>query len=597
MAEDATSELSEQAIVCDQVVYSTRSLLKNQLRRRAFVRQPAASYTRLCDCRDTDPGIRDASTLDRLPRFRFGGNRGTNSKVRDKKDNEQRLREITDRLKRGPVSASVPVPPPRTKHVLNKTQQQPAAAAAAVATAVVQETSVSPCALPTRSASFSQVDYSADDNKYVRRRPQTTSHHSSSYSGDCASLPRTKINFQRTSASSDVNNIYDETPEENGNESTTNIDDVSPQTPEQSEKLKAEEKKRDKSRRRKGMYISQWPDDGDIDDTTIINRLQDCDFMRNEATTPPLTSPEIVPKLQIINSEMFPDDCNTAPTSPDDNRLLCEWPSQDNQDKSDRKTLLRVNSFSESESDHVDRRSDKFNVPSDVSDTESRINADLISPHITRRYSKRPLRGPYGQMLEAEMKKPETGRKNQYSDLKFLDDLKTDTSSTLSLSPRSSNECPKYSNRSRISQSQLVDDAQIKNRLSSFPATNKLFLHPTTKRKISADSSTNPASFVSDSEQKLVINHQRTTSSPSKLEGLSSGDASHELENLLRGSSEQLISEAGLQKSNVSADLNSEQPSMCRTRPTSNLFYVVIKNKHIILVSPLLCVLIVDIFF
>ncbi|KRT83386.1 hypothetical protein AMK59_3251 [Oryctes borbonicus] len=385
MAEDATSELSEQAIVCDQVLYSTRSLLKNQLRRRALARPSA--YTRLCDCREAEGP--DTSTLDRLPRFRFGGNRGTNSKVRDKKDNEQRLREITDRLKRGPV------PPPRTKHVLNK----------------AQETSSS-CALPTRSASFSQVDYSADDNKYVRRRPQATPHNSSSYSSDCGSLPRAKTNSQNPNKSPDVNNIYDETPEENDNEKNEDPPPVITPTPEESEKLKAEEKKRDKSRRRKGMYISQWPDDGEIDDSIIINQFQDCDFMCNETPSPP--------KLQIINSEnTLPDDSNTAPTSPDDTQSL-EWPNQDNPDKSDmKKTLLRVNSFSESESDQVDRRSD-------VSDTESRTNVDFVSPHITRRYSKRPLRGPYGQMLEAEMKKPETGRKNQYSDLKFLDDLKSD---------------------------------------------------------------------------------------------------------------------------------------------------------------------------
>ncbi|GJQ67116.1 hypothetical protein Trydic_g21983 [Trypoxylus dichotomus] len=520
MAEDATSELSEQAIVCDQVLYSTRSLLKNQLRRRALARPPA--YTRFCDCRETEGP--DTSTLDRLPRFRFGGNRGTNSKVRDKKDNEQRLREITDRLKRGPV------PPPRAKHVLNKAQE------------------TSSCALPTRSASFSQVDYSADDNKYVRRRPQTQPHNSSSYSSDCGSLPRAKTNPPK---SPDLNNIYDETPEENDNEKNEEPPPNITPTHEESEKLK-----KDKSRRRKGMYISQWPDDGEIDDSIIINQFQDCDFMCNETPSPSLTTADIVPKLQIVNSDnTLPDDSNTAPTSPDDSQSL-EWPSQDNQEKLDmKKTLLRVNSFSESESDQVDRRSD-------VSDTESRLNADLVSPHITRRYSKRPLRGPYGQMLEAEMKKPEAGRKNQYSDLKFLDDLKADASSTLSLSPRSSNECPKYNNsRSRISQSQSVDDTQIKNRLSSLPVTNKLFPHPTTKRKISADNSgsTNPSSFVSDSEQKLVINHQRTTSSPSKLEGLSSGDTSHELDHLLRGSFEQLISEAGLQKNNVIGGITFEK--------------------------------------
>lgn len=109
MAEDATSELGEHSSGRDQVLHSTKTLLKSQLRRRALVRP--LDYSRLWE----GDGVDIADTLDRLPRFRFGGNRG-NSKVRerDKRNNEQRLRE----------QKKQPVPPPRVKHVSPRDRKQ-----------------------------------------------------------------------------------------------------------------------------------------------------------------------------------------------------------------------------------------------------------------------------------------------------------------------------------------------------------------------------------------------------------------------------------------------------------------------------------------
>ncbi|KAK2584580.1 hypothetical protein KPH14_006945 [Odynerus spinipes] len=106
-------------------------------------------------------------------------------------------------------------------------------------------------------------------------------------------------------------------------------------------------------------------------------------------------------------------------------------------------------------------------TPSDLSDCEG---------HAPRRYSKRPLRGPYGQMLEAEMAKPRT----------------TDISLEEGLRPR---------------------------------------------RKVSANLSYN-TSTNSGSEPPTPCHH-RTTSSPSKLEGLP-GPSPELLAELLRGSSERV---------------------------------------------------------
>ncbi|CAK9806445.1 Rho guanine nucleotide exchange factor 17 [Anthophora quadrimaculata] len=107
-------------------------------------------------------------------------------------------------------------------------------------------------------------------------------------------------------------------------------------------------------------------------------------------------------------------------------------------------------------------------TPSDLSDCEG---------HTPRRYSKRPLRGPYGQMLEAEMAKPRTA----------------DISLEEGLRPR---------------------------------------------RKVSANLSYNTNSNNSGSEPPTPCHH-RTTSSPSKLEGLP-GPSPELLAELLRGSSERV---------------------------------------------------------
>ncbi|RLU24428.1 hypothetical protein DMN91_002517 [Ooceraea biroi] len=107
-------------------------------------------------------------------------------------------------------------------------------------------------------------------------------------------------------------------------------------------------------------------------------------------------------------------------------------------------------------------------TPSDLSDCEG---------HTPRRYSKRPLRGPYGQMLEAEMAKPRT----------------TDIALEEGLRPR---------------------------------------------RKISANLSYNAGSNNNGSEPPTPCHH-RTTSSPTKLEELP-GPSPELLAELLRGSSERV---------------------------------------------------------
>lgn len=607
MAEDATSELPERVLGHDQLLNSAKFALKNQLRRRAFLR-PQDCYTRLFEY-----GEVEGATLDRLPRFRFGGNRG-NSKTRERdKRNEQRpSRDITDRFKKQPV------PPPRIKHVSPRVPQTPDP----ITNDVTHRT------LPLRSASFSQVDYSADDGKYVRRQiplcdsVQVTSE-DTFYRGSLT-LPRSKatkndspnnsINEQGpdTIVKDLYNIIYHDCNDDDVKQSLVQItNELSelknvdkgplppppppPPSPPAITKprnsststndvtsLKAQEKKRDKSKRRKGIYLSQWPNPYQQVGSLIPQFGEDGNFpICFDADSVELRSSNIeIPKLKI--SEVQPDSFNIwsspqeEPLSPEENNTIPEWSNLNytvrtpttNEDKekdsclfltSKNNQLLRADSLSESEHDQNERKLDQLTTHSDISDCESRtsVGNELTSPHVPRRYSKRPLRGPYGQMLEAEMKKPEADRKQQYSnDLKFLEDLST-TGNVTSFLPSSSigggDTKPKYSGRTRDVLNYSLDESQLKN--STHGITMGKLNQPVVKRKVSAGSvgaDINDGNNI-ENEQKQLIIHQRTTSSPSKLEGFASTEVTSELlEQLLRGSSEQLAAEANQQRTNVS---------------------------------------------
>lgn len=604
MAEDATSELGERSSGRDQVLHSTKTLLKSQLRRRALVRPQ--DYSRLWEG-DGD-GVDISDTLDRLPRFRFGGNRG-NSKVRDrdKRNNEQRTRE----------QKKQPVPPPRVnKHVPPLPHQGSPLATPETGENVSSSASASQRTLPLRSASFSQVDYSPDDNKYVRRRQPVPSDGDDNFARGALTLPRLKTfslrgeNNDTSKKEPEVDAVTEEPPSLSASGSTTDISSVNSlydiiyreckddkvkqsiaqitnelselQNVNEEPKVRNnndasvgnvsslvanQEKKRDKSRRRKGIYISQWPNTYQSNENIDIRQFQvDC-----SDSNPPSEQTADIPKLKI--SEPKPDNCEIwsspqeEPMSPEENTVAPDWTNSrtnSTEEKEPARTnlsLLRSDSLSESEhGDQSERKLEQNLAQSDISDCESRISIgnDPFNTHVPRRYSKRPLRGPYGQMLEAEMKKPEADRKyHQYSnDLKFLEDLSTSSVlSTVSLSSSSSvgagDPKPKYVVRSRGASNYSLDDSQLKHNNSLSLSPSKTGQSPV-KRKVSVDC-VGMAGDAQEQEQKHVISHQRTTSSPSKLEGFNSAEVSSELlEQLLRGSSEQLAAEANQQRTNVS---------------------------------------------
>lgn len=196
-----------------------------------------------------------------------------------------------------------------------------------------------------------------------------------------------------------------------------------------------EEKRRiDKSKRRKGIYI-QWPaidtnldpesDSNDnctpddqswrpsrltIDKGSSIDLSGDsCTDLSSKDIT---SSPEKSRESNILHRT---DPFILEPNTPDSDIVRPSWPrgsrrqsltyqSSDEKDdsapissipvRSFKNLFLRSDSVSDNESERASSRDRTSASPAPSSD------------HDLKRYSKRPLRGPYGQMLEAEMKKP-----------------------------------------------------------------------------------------------------------------------------------------------------------------------------------------------
>lgn len=194
-------------------------------------------------------------------------------------------------------------------------------------------------------------------------------------------------------------------------------------SPNASPNINLEDKRKiDKSRRRKGIYI-QWPaieksqeldsfDSSTADDTTYQEKPIE-PVMPLKPNDKKLHRNHSLGLMMPRQSESL---CSLEPYTPDSDNNSSRplvWPraprrqsltyqSSDERDdsmlanspplKPFRNIFLRSDSMSDNESDRGSSR--------DRSTPASANEQDL------KRYSKRPLRGPYGQMLEAEMKKP-----------------------------------------------------------------------------------------------------------------------------------------------------------------------------------------------
>lgn len=191
-----------------------------------------------------------------------------------------------------------------------------------------------------------------------------------------------------------------------------------------------ERRKIDKSKRRKGIYI-QWP-------MTGLAKAPGGGDSSWDMDSPDMLSPDCDDKLKLnINLGLAAAnfDClSTAscePLTPDSDNYhqKLRWPNtkpngngrkksltyQSSDEKDDppkevhhkRTAMLRMDSTSDNESDRATSREPHSASPTPGGGDDP------------KRYSKRPLRGPYGQMLEAEMKK---AAKVHYNEI--LEDLR-----------------------------------------------------------------------------------------------------------------------------------------------------------------------------
>jgi len=229
---------------------------------------------------------------------------------------------------------------------------------------------------------------------------------------------------------------------------------------------------------------------------------------------------------------MSPEETSMKPTWPKSRkgRLTCQSSEEHDDDRnSPRKhgqPLSRHDSLSDAESDLTERYgsvprtcSPSPHTAYDFSDSESKGKR---TTHPPRRYSKRPLRGPYGQMLEAEMK----NTKKLQDELNLLEGF----SSSIRPSLESRSESP----RPRANTAWSLDDSHLRGAHSMPVRSNP-------KRKVSANI---PYSAEESRKDEVLVSHQRTTSSPSQLGSCASNDSKdHEpsqelLATLLKGSSE-----------------------------------------------------------
>ncbi|KFM71710.1 hypothetical protein X975_10831, partial [Stegodyphus mimosarum] len=139
------------------------------------------------------------------------------------------------------------------------------------------------------------------------------------------------------------------------------------------------------------------------------------------------------------------------------------------------------------------------------------------SPQEQRRYSKRRLRGPYGEMLEEEMRKSGEKQKPAYNDLSFLQDL-CETRNKNQESSTSSDNVSSQNRPAMFLSSQSLDDA------SSVSSKNELAMCVTPKRKISAN-----YPLLSDGENVAIASDEDI--SPTKPVNDSSVDSAVSAEN------------------------------------------------------------------
>lgn len=495
---------------------------------------------RICEQPKSPPAPdRETTTLDRFQRFRFGGRNGrTGAQSKKPKQNvaprttdkSDRLRKLTDKLKRPPAgetqtpepSPAPPPPPPEDEHLMGSKATSTANLSGEESSDKFDDGIRKPEArtivgsyyqrsIPFRSASFSQVYYSPSDGKYIRS------------DGRKRSTPN-PVSLSRKAHSSEPVRAYSE---DHGDVET-------PTPPRRKNKSKSDPTSQsDVAIIEEALEISvRQPPPGGVAEKTFLSEWKsetDGGIVQN-AETSATTTPAESPKEEPLSPE-FPQmpQWSSLTELP---LLRPKLSAQSSEEKDEEKAcsspkvnyrqylLSKGDSFSEGDSDQGNH-SQTLSPTRECTSSPCNDNSDSeknSGPPVP--YSKRPLRGPYLEMIVNEKKKPEVNGKKQ-DDLKFLD------------------EYPKQIIRS-------ADDCQLKRSYTSpDQPSDRLRLRTSPKRKTSANLPLSVTPGKKHGVNETMGYHQRTTSSPSQLEGCARVKKAPEpspqlLAQLLKGSSEQM---------------------------------------------------------
>ncbi|XP_058979261.1 uncharacterized protein LOC101893211 isoform X1 [Musca domestica] len=292
-------------------------------------------------------------------------------------------------------------------------------------------------------------------------------------------------------------------------------------------------RKADMSTRRKGIYIENWHEPSDAPDGTSHKSLAlDISIANLNAIKPDSSEDD----MMYINSPITDD--NKTPASlysfdlntPDSeyrhspvwskNPMMSSFSCQSSEEKDDPPLASPPVSLSTS---HISlprqHKSFPFLRTDSVSDNESDRtppprdrNSPVSGDHDFKRFSKRPLRGPYGQMLEAEMKKPQ---KKHFEEI--LEELREDNGSLQPRRQRSTN-----------------DDA------GGSRGSHNVLPHYSSSMRVRKIGTGNNHNNNNNGTSLPVPQHTRAASTPSQIENISgsrgsaSGSKSDALDNDLR---------------------------------------------------------------
>lgn len=472
----------------------------------------------------------ETTTLDRFQRFRFGG-RNSRGGAQNKKtkqnvaprttDKSDRLRKLTDKLKQPPASETQLIQP-KDEGLMGSKATSTANLSGEESSDKFEDGIRKPesrtivgsyyqRSIPFRSASFSQVYYSPSDGKYVRS------------DGRKRSTPN-PVSLSRKAHSSEPVRAYSQdhhdgidipTPPRRKNKSIKSEQSSQPDVAIIEESLEVSVKESPEEVAEE-TFLSEWKSETD----GIVNNAEaSCTVTPVESPKEEPQSPEYPQMPQWSSLTELPllrPKLSAQSSEEKDEEKVCSSPKVNNY----RQYLLsKADSFSEGDSDQGNH-SQTLSPTRDCTSSPCNDNSDSernSGPPVP--YSKRPLRGPYLEMIVNEKKKPEVNGKRQ-DDLKFLD------------------EYPK--------QIRSADDCHLKRCYTSpDQPSDRLRLRTSPKRKTSANLPLSGTVGKKHGANETIVHHQRTTSSPSQLEGCSRVKKTPEpspqlLAQLLKGSSEQV---------------------------------------------------------